>query len=177
MTATVYLESSAIISPCGLYRYELRRVWDYSLPIVIFIGLNPSTADGTIDDMTIKTCVRYAKRWGAGGIIMLNLFAYRSRDPRALLMVSDPIGPENDLYIRKAMVPRPVHVIAAWGAFPIAKLRAWDVDQTIRNIQAASMLRDEPPLSCLAMNADGSPHHPLYLPGDTMPKPYTIEAR
>jgi hypothetical protein len=165
---TAYTEASAIISPCGLYRYELRRRWAFGNS-VIFIGLNPSTADASVDDATIKTCVRYAKRWGSGSLIMLNLFALRSRDPKALLKAIDPIGPETDDYIRLAMVPRPVHVVAAWGAFPIARERARRIAEIVSVVG-----RQMTYLSCLVKNADGSPHHPLYLPSDLTPQPYTL---
>jgi hypothetical protein len=72
---------NALLSPCENYRYWLSRDWDDSLPIVTFIMMNPSTADATIDDATIRKCVGFAKAWGFGRIRVVNLFALRSRDP------------------------------------------------------------------------------------------------
>lgn len=74
---------SAVFSPCGTYRYELRRTWESSLPILVTIGLNPSTADGYGDDPTIRKEIGFASRWGYGGIVKVNMFAFRSTDPRA----------------------------------------------------------------------------------------------
>jgi hypothetical protein len=72
---------SAVISPCGLYRYRLTRTWDAVRWSAAFVMLNPSTADAVDDDPTIKRCVGFAKRWGCGGIVVANLFAFRSADP------------------------------------------------------------------------------------------------
>jgi len=94
-------KKSAIISSCGKYRYELWRVWDDSKPLVLFICLNPSTADHEKEDNTSRVCINYAQRWGYGGLVMANLFAYRSTEPAKLFEKDDPIGPENDFYLRK----------------------------------------------------------------------------
>lgn len=163
-----YIDASAVLSPCENYRYELRRRWALGSS-VIFIGLNPSTAssEAQSDDATIKTCVRYAKHWGAGELIMLNLFAYRSRDPKALRKIADPIGPECDAHIRRALDSRPLHVVAAWGAHEMTGGRDADVARLVREVTG-----NVPALSCLALNGDASPHHPLYLPSDLNPQPY-----
>lgn len=86
---------SAIISECGKYRYSLSRIWDENKANVLFIMLNPSTADGDVDDPTIRRCIGFAKSWGYGGIYVGNLFAYRATDPKELLKVENPIGFEN----------------------------------------------------------------------------------
>ena len=90
------LESTADFSFCGQYRYTLTRVWSLERGLVLFVGLNPSTADAERDDPTVRRCVGYARRWGFGGVLVANLFAYRATDPRDLLAVSYPIGPRND---------------------------------------------------------------------------------
>ncbi|HDR1569813.1 TPA: DUF1643 domain-containing protein, partial [Pasteurella multocida] len=74
------MNNNAIFSDCGTYRYVLWRIWDTLLPRITFIGLNPSTADESNDDPTIRRCINFAKKWGYGGIYMVNLFAYRSTD-------------------------------------------------------------------------------------------------
>jgi hypothetical protein len=109
------MKSTATISECQKYRYELRRIWDSSKPPVLFIGLNPSTADAETDDNTSRVCINYAKRWGYGGLLLGNLFAFRSTDQSALFTAKDPIGPDNDKWLRKLQSEAPV-VVCAWGA-------------------------------------------------------------
>jgi hypothetical protein len=97
-----YLESTATVSPCGLYRYDLRRVWDAARPPCLFVMLNPSTADGSQDDPTIRRCVGFAKAWEMGGVVVVNLFALRATDPGRLQFASrrgvDALGRAN--YVR-----------------------------------------------------------------------------
>ena len=93
---TMTVQKDAIISKDCLYRYSLGRTWDASKERVLFIMLNPSTADAIKDDATIKKCVGFAQRWGYGGITVGNLFALRSRDPNGLLGPHDPVGPKNN---------------------------------------------------------------------------------
>ena len=83
----------------SLYRYKLSRTWDSTKPTILFIGLNPSIADETIDDPTITRCINYAKAWGYGTLLMTNLLAFRSTYPKDIYLVDDPIGDENDNYI------------------------------------------------------------------------------
>src|SRR5436309_3459089 len=105
---------AAVISPDGLYRYILTRRWSAEGKTVVFIGLNPSTADDVRDDPTIRRCIGFAKSWGGSTLIMVNLFALRSTDPLALLRASDPVGPQNDSWLRSAVHAADVS-IAAWG--------------------------------------------------------------
>ena len=95
------LHSDAFFSKDRIYRYALWRIWDYDLPKVLFIGLNPSTADEFKNDPTIRRCMRYSYDWGYGGYIMGNIFGYRSTDPRNLKKVKDPIGLDNDFWLKK----------------------------------------------------------------------------
>ena len=88
---------AAWLSEDLVYRYMLTRQWDQSLPWVTVIGLNASKADAEIDDATIRRCVGFGKSWGCGGLVMLNLFAYRTPYPRELFKAVDPIGPENSV--------------------------------------------------------------------------------
>lgn len=90
------MQRSAIISECQRYRYVLERKWQPELPGVLFVALNPSTADGQHDDPTVRRCVGFARSWGFGKIVIANLFALRSSHPSVLLIDVDPIGPEND---------------------------------------------------------------------------------
>lgn len=152
-----YTICDAVLSPCRCYRYELWRAWAQGATVV-FIGLNPSTADEKEDDPTIRKCVAYAKRWGYAGLCMTNLFAFRATDPAAMMAASDPVGPNNDATLRRLYATLGV-LVAAWGN---------DGKHLGRANQVMCIL---PKLYCLRRNKDGSPAHPLYLPGNLRPVP------
>jgi len=92
--------SGAVFSPCDRYRYVLWRTWKPHIPSVVFIGLNPSTADAQRNDPTIRRCIGFAQTWGYGGIIIANLFSYRATQPNTLRQVSDPVGPDTDQWLQ-----------------------------------------------------------------------------
>ena len=139
-----------------IYRYSLERHWGKKRNgVIMFIGLNPSTADAEKDDPTIRRCIGFSKALGAGGYLMGNLFAYRSTDPKALKSENDPVGPDNDHWLL-FLALRSLHVIAAWGAFEIARERGIEVRDMLSN-HGISLL-------CLGVTKDGHPRHPLYLP-------------
>ena len=148
----------AEFSPCRTYRYSLTRGWDDTLPCVMFIGLNPSTADETKDDPTIRRCIQFAKDWGFGGLIMANLFAFRATDPKDMKRAADPVGPDNDSWLRE-LKDRAGLVIAAWGAHGTFAERSEKV------------LAMFPDAGCLGKTANGQPKHPLYIPGDSVYRP------
>jgi len=161
---------TADISEDEVYRYELARWWNPMpsgrVPMSdVWIMLNPSTADATEDDPTIRRCISFSQGWGSDGLRVVNLFALRSTDPGVLEHHDDPIGRHNDHAIRQA-----VHlardsggrVIAGWGAHPFAVSRAHDV---------ARMLYSS--LECLGLTKTGAPRHPLYVKGTTEPTPWT----
>lgn len=156
------ITKSATISPCELYRYDLWRIWDKSKDVCTIIGLNPSTADAEKDDATIRKCINYAHAWGYGSLCMLNLFAYRARQPQDMKDTTAPIGPENDAFLALA-AQRPGIVIAAWGNHGTYYGR--DAVVTRRMMEAK-------PLHCLKRNENGTPAHPLYLPGNITPVLY-----
>ena len=108
------LDNGAELSDCGLYRYLLTRTWDAQCERVVFIGLNPSTADATEDDPTIRRIIGFARSWGYGGVDMLNLFAFRATDPSDLKAAVDPVGPKNDRYLAE-YTSRSHATVAAWG--------------------------------------------------------------
>lgn len=146
------MERGAIFSPDRIYRYKLWRIWDSSKPLAMFIGLNPSTADETCDDPTVAKCQRYAREWGFGGLVMTNVFAFRSTDKSVLKEVIDPIGPENDYYLTESAKSTEI-VIAAWGNDGVYLGRS----HTVRSLL--------PKLNYLKLNKTGEPAHPLYLSG------------
>jgi len=153
--------SDAMFSPCRQYRYLLWRRWadDWGSNYAMFVGLNPSTADETNDDPTIRRCIKFAKDWGYSGLCMANIFAYRATDPKDMIAVDEPIGVENDKYLIEYAAKAGV-VIAAWGNHGTYKNRHLQVKRII------------PVLHCLKVTKSGMPSHPLYLPQTLKPVPF-----
>lgn len=150
----------AVFSPCERYRYALVRHWNSSKAPVAFIGLNPSTADASNDDPTIRRCRNFALQWGFGGLIMVNLFAFRATNPTDMMTQFNPVGEENDYYLR-SMTREAGKVFAAWGNHGVFLNRDRDVFAMF------------PKLWCLHVNEkSGTPQHPLYVPGDVRPEIY-----
>lgn len=162
----LFLKSDAVISPCGKYRYSLSRTWDEELRPACFIMLNPSTADADKDDPTIRRCVGFAKSWGCGGIVVVNLFAWRATDPAYLvgLRLAEASGPENERHIREAVIAcKPV--VAAWGARGVQFKR----DEAVLNLIRSAGL---PWPECLGVTKDQHPRHPLYVRADAALVPF-----
>ncbi len=140
----------------GPYRYLLTRRWSRA-QLMAFVMLNPSTADAEVDDPTIRRCVGFARREGAGGLAVLNLYALRAARPEGLLEHSDPEGPHNERWWRHVLGDdRTGPVVAGWGAFAHRRLPDSDA---LAGHRSAGWL-------CLGHTADGSPRHPLYCRGD-----------
>ncbi len=158
--------NDAILSSDSKYRYRLSRCWAPNVAPLVWIMLNPSTADAVSDDPTIRRCVSFARRWGYGGIHVYNLFALRSASPRALETADDPVGPANDSWLEKT-VETGSSIVAAWGTCHTAlqRDRAARIRGVLSNHSLASVL-------CLGLTATGQPKHPLYARSDTVPKPW-----
>lgn len=155
----------AVVSGCGRYRYRLDRTWDDALPAATFLMLNPSTADATADDPTIRCCLGYTRAWGCGSLTVVNLYAWRATDPAELTTTADPIGPENDDFITEA---------AATAAHTRAPLvAAWGARARPERIAAVLALPGMSRLTALACTKGGQPRHPLYLPADLTPQPWS----
>jgi hypothetical protein len=165
---SITITKQAVISPCTNYRYELSRTWDESKKPVCFIMLNPSVADATIDDPTIRRCVGFARAWDKGGIIVVNLFAWRATDPRSLykLSKSEAVGPENDKHIIAACLRSDLH-LAAWGTN--GKLCRRDVEVIHLANQVIVGQGVGSGIKALKVSKDGHPMHPLYLRADLKP--------
>lgn len=151
---------SAVISPCGTYRYQLGRRWGEGAAM-LFVMLNPSTADAEIDDPTIRRCVGFAKREGLAGIDVMNLFAFRSPSPSEMRRAADPVGPDNDDFLARMFLAASAWgapVVAAWGAHGFHKGRDAKVYALAKG-QGVLM-------QCLGVTNGGAPKHPLYLPAD-----------
>lgn len=155
------MNKAAILSDDRKYRYVLWRNWDKTKGEVVFIGLNPSTADETEDDPTIRRCISFATYWGFGGVCMLNLFAYRATQPNEMKNAVDPIGPENDYYLMKYIQNVPL-VIACWGNHGAYMGRHLFFEHI-------------PDIVCFGTTKTGQPKHPLYLKSDSVLVPYYLE--
>lgn len=121
---------------------------------MLFIGLNPSTADHRVDDRTIRRCVRFARSWGFGELAVANLFALRTSSPNVLRCASDPVGPRNDGWLGR-LISEADEVVLAWGDHGSYRQR----DRVV-----LSMV--ERPC-CLGLSKLGHPRHPLYLRATT----------
>lgn len=154
----------AVLSPCGVYRYTLTRDWEDGQS-VMWLMFNPSTADATEDDATIRKCIGFSKKWGYGRMIVVNLFAVRSRDPKAVARMSMATaeGPLNDYWIIEAAKDAR-EVICAWGCAQHAP----GIGGRIRNVMALIQSHTaNTPLMCLGYRNDDHPRHPLMLPYST----------
>lgn len=163
------IDRSALISNCGLYRYNLARTWgDIWGKRLCYIMLNPSTADGSLDDATIRICVGRAERMGMTGIDVVNLFAYRSTDPARLYEIphpiSEPLQPDLNTQMIEAYARSAAMVICAWGRHGILHERGRIVLSALRSWHIQSY--------ALRLNKDGSPAHPLRIGYDQQPFPF-----
>lgn len=162
------IESSAYFSPDRVWRYWLKRVWDPALELLCVIALNPSTADEKVNDPTIAKLIEFAKLWGYGGLMMMNLFGYRATDPDDMHAYAkaggDAVGAENDETIIAQTKGRTV--LCAWGADPMA---------LGRDVHVYKLIADRK-LICLGTNKGGSPKHPLYLAYTTPTVVFTMKA-
>lgn len=160
------VETSATFSPCGAYRYDLVRRWGPG-PSVCWVMLNPSTATETTNDPTVRRCIDFSKRWGAGGLVVVNLYALRSTNPRSLRCGLEPNTPENYRAIRRHIAAA-AFTVAAWGAtWATLGLDRYHVEKW-----AGASGRE---LWCLGKTKDGHPRHPLYVPRAKALEPFVAE--
>jgi hypothetical protein len=161
------MDKWATLSPSGHHRFTLGREWDPDGTRCLFVLLNPSVADAEIDDPTLKKGVKYAKRWGHGSLVFVNLFAWRSTDPKKLRDVADGYGPE--------AVIGPGNDEAILMEADVADLIvcAWGTGGTLlgRNVEVLKLLgRLDRPLYCLNVSKEQHPVHPLYQKDTLDPK-------
>jgi hypothetical protein len=155
------MHKTAIISDCGLFRYEIRGEWDASLPPLVGCLNNPSKADAMTDDPTWVRGVSRAQRNGFGSVIYVNAGAGRATDPADWKKMRDPIGPENDAHIRRVFeecLARGGLAYGGWGAHGTFKDRHLRVKRIASEVGLT--------LHCLGKTKDGQPRHPLYIPND-----------
>jgi hypothetical protein len=152
---------SAVLSPCGQYRYRLEREISLFGPRAAVIMVNPSTADAEINDATIRRVIGFGERLGWSRVTVGNVFAYRATDIRDLAGATDPIGPDNAYHLRAIMDQADLTVVA-WGTLtklPPSLRGEW---RTVAEIAASIGV----PLKCFAEAKDGHPRHPLMLKYD-----------
>ena len=163
------MTKSATLSPCGRYRYELTRAWEPSFRHVVWIMLNPSTADAEVDDPTIRKCITLSKAWGFGRLTVVNLFAWRATDRRELRRVNAPSGGGRNDNAIIANATAADTVICAWGKDGIHHGRDRRVLWLLQNAGVRNLFH-------LGLNDDGvTPKHPLYLANDTQPIAWASE--
>lgn len=169
MSESIYpkMGSTAWFDSTGLYRYELTRRWERG-PYACFILLNPSTADAVKDDQTIRKCCSYARRWNMGGIVVVNVFAWRATDPKDLFKVAREQPQHHDMITGGQLNDDAIHdacvgaraVIAGWGVHGGG--RALDVLRLL-------LIDWRREVHCLGVTQDYHPRHPLYVRGDATP--------
>ncbi len=146
----------AEFSHCLVYRYTLERTWDCTLPTVVFVLLNSSVADQYVDDPTNVRGMGFARAWGCGRCVFVNLFAFRTPNPKLMMAADDPIGPDNDMHIQY-WAKNADKIVLAWGANGPFKNRDKEVMELLKDYECYH----------LGLTKDGHPRHPLYLKATT----------
>lgn len=158
---------SAVISPCGMYRYRLERDVSMDGPVYAFFGINPSTADASVDDATVRKWIGFTKRWGASRFIVGNVFAYRSTDVRKLAQAHDAVGCDNADHLYRMIAEADI-LVPCWGS-------TGKVPKELRGEFFTLLLRlmeSGKPVMHFGLTNDGDPKHPLMLGYDTPLTPW-----
>ncbi len=160
------MRTEAYLSDDRAFRYWLLRYWNEALPLMALIGSNPSKADEKKNDPTIRKEIGFAERLGFGGILKINVGAFRATDPKDWKAARDPFGPENSVEHLQGYLIKfaPSIVVAAWGRPCLTSERGRHRAEAIKN----NILG----MQCWGRNADGSPHHPLMLAYSTKLEPF-----
>jgi hypothetical protein len=179
-------EAAAVFSPCSGYRWWLQRTWEPEQPTLVFVGLNPSCADGQRDDPTLRRLVAYGRRWGFGRLEVINLFAAVATSPVAMKRMADPVGTDNEAWIRRCLErlgpwrSEAVPALESAGADPVGPHGsllwlgwgnggAWrGRDRALLALVAEFAVQP----FALGCTASGQPRHPLYCPAAMTPGPF-----
>ena len=152
-------------SPDRRHRYWLSRTipqresWTHAF---LWLMLNPSIADETHLDPTLRRCMAFTKQWGGTQMLIGNLFSLVSTDPKGLTTDSRPVGPLCDENLARMIEWSCGRVVVGWGARPAARGREQEVVEKFPHVA----------FSCLGTNMDGTPRHPLYLTSNTQLEPW-----
>ncbi len=160
----------ASFSDCGGYRWWLKRRWADGQRSLMFIGLNPSTADASRNDPTLRRLIGFAQRWGFAELVVLNLFARISPHPAVLRTVQDPIGEDNDAVLAAGFEhwsgDGSIDLWLGWGAKGALFQRSRSARQILAPFCRQRLLRF--PAACgplmLGLTRNAQPRHPLYAP-------------
>ena len=151
--------------PQKAYRYTLWRAWQQTGQkqnhFVMFIGLNPSTADQESDDLTVRRCVGFAKNWGYGALCITNLFAFRATSPKVMKQQNNPVGKHNLRHLIECGTQADL-TVAAWGAAGVHRKQNTFVLEKLSE-KGINLFH-------LGLTKHGHPRHPLYLKADAKPK-------
>ena len=160
------MRSEAYLSEDRIFRYWLLRVWEETQPIYAVISCNPSSADELENDNTIRRIIGFGKLYGYGGVLMLNVGAFRATDPKDWKAAADPFGPRNTIECLQTYLNqfKPMLTVAAWGKPAMISQRGVHRAEAIK--KAITGMR------CWGRNTDGSPRHPLMLPYTTELEPF-----
>lgn len=153
---------SAIISPCGLYRYRLERTVAPTGPVYAYFGVNPSTAGATANDATVRKWMGFTKKFGGSRFIVGNVFAFRATDVKALATVEDPYGPEIGDHVTRIIEDADI-LVPCWGSITKVPPKLWDAFDVLMDALTSS----GKPVQCFGLTKDGDPKHPLMLGYDT----------
>ena len=149
------MKRNTVLSSCKKYRYQLWREWGVdktaSSSYVVFVGLNPSTADESTDDPTLRRCIGFSQDWGYESLCMVNLFAYRTTNPKNLRTAKSPVGKRTNRFLLDAIDNADI-VVAAWGNNGMFLDRDKEVMKMITR-----------KTYCLGLTKYNQPKHPLYI--------------
>jgi hypothetical protein len=149
---------SAILSPCGLYRYRLERNVGGTGPVYAFFGINPSTADASVDDATVRKWIGFTKVWGASRFIVGNAFAYRATDVRELANVEDPFGEDIGEHVTDIIQDADI-LVPCWGNTTKVPPRL----QSTFDVLLDALRSSGKPVKHFGLTKAGDPKHPLML--------------
>ncbi len=180
--------AEAAFSPCARWRWWLSRRWDPALPQLLYIGLNPSSADGRRDDPTLRRLQGFARGWGYGGLEVVNLFSRCAASPALLRRCADPVGSETDLWIRRRLRAHrlrdnrsapgfsvdPAPIWLGWGNGGAWRGRDHEVLRLLAEEGGAAA--GGRPLAAIGLTGVGQPRHPLYAPAAARLVPFEAAA-
>lgn len=158
---------SAIISSCGLYRYRLERTVGMEGPVYAFFGINPSTADASVDDATVRKWIGFTKAWGGSRFIVGNVFAYRSTDVKALASVEDAFGPDIGGHTTDIINEADI-LVPCWGCTDKVPPRL----QFAFDVLMDALTSSGKPVKHFGLTNGGDPKHPLMLGYSTPLQPW-----
>ncbi len=159
---------SAVLSPCGKYRYRLERTIAMEGPVYAFFGINPSTADASLDDATVRKWIGFCKRWGASRFIVGNVFAYRATDVRELAQVDDPHGPDIGDHITDIITEADI-LVPCWGNTTKVPPKLQDSFDVLMD----ALVSSGKPVCCFGLTKAADPLHPLMLGYATPLQPWS----